>query len=843
MSYERLNIQDHVDKWDVEKVKHLEDGIIANEEAIANLNVSSGGAQSDWGQNDENAADYVKNRTHFKVLTEHKILDNFEVYKKVDEEYGESWLTPTSQECDINIADIDIDTPASITINGVEKSVLGTVRLDPQGVPREYEWIYDEDYVIRYSYNNIYIDGPKHKMEANDKFIVSMTIAIANYTPLNDKYIPDSVIRKGELTQSDWNCNDSQNVDYIKNRTHYDYYEADYGTGRCEFPYVFTVNRNNTSDDHWLGDEAFFLLNHLLNSESDWEYIDEQYDGETGITITHYQWRHEGNKDNINDCDVTINAEVIDDYPEYQVTFTSDREYLSLYKAILKTKTLDPKFLPETNVIKDWSVNDEVNSAYIQNRTHYAYEGCEDYIIYYNEHEEEYTNKLPYTETIQSYLSQSDAPGYWLGDARYLLNNHVVDAYSNWTLKSYSDNDLPIYELVIHVNEYSSYEIQVEVSYQGYGRDSQITWLNIEGYIDRFGRAVTLYKELDINYIPKLDMDHIPKLDMDHMPTEVAHKPNWQESDQYSPSYIFNKPFYEQPEKRIAILDNTITQNPQYLYDTYLPGGTYIITIDDEISEKVTASWESGESDTNYLYLETAQLLIKGRGYEDRYSVQFEIKKNLTTPYKVKVEYIDQEYELKQLDDKFVPDNIMRKTDLLSWDNIVDKPFYDTMPNGLISSFIDTTYYSKGEHLETGKLVLENRYIEAWQETASWDEGVHPKVTQASDGVEILYLGNLSLCSKIANGENTSENYVIWWSKNYGEDTLHIVNNYLFKDEYFDCCWLEITPPTLKTIEDKYIPSTIARAPGAILDYVTDTPTAEQYNALLDVLKQTGILI
>jgi hypothetical protein len=34
MSYERLELTDFVDKWDAAKVKHLEDGIVANEEAI-----------------------------------------------------------------------------------------------------------------------------------------------------------------------------------------------------------------------------------------------------------------------------------------------------------------------------------------------------------------------------------------------------------------------------------------------------------------------------------------------------------------------------------------------------------------------------------------------------------------------------------------------------------------------------------------------------------------------------------------------------------------------------------------------------------------------------------------
>ena len=35
MSYERLKVADHVDKWDVAKLKHLEDGIIANEAELA----------------------------------------------------------------------------------------------------------------------------------------------------------------------------------------------------------------------------------------------------------------------------------------------------------------------------------------------------------------------------------------------------------------------------------------------------------------------------------------------------------------------------------------------------------------------------------------------------------------------------------------------------------------------------------------------------------------------------------------------------------------------------------------------------------------------------------------
>ena len=56
-------------------------------------------------------------------------------------------------------------------------------------------------------------------------------------------------------------------------------------------------------------------------------------------------------------------------------------------------------------------------------------------------------------------------------------------------------------------------------------------------------------------------------------------------------------------------------------------------------------------------------------------------------------------------------------------------------------------------------------------------------------------------------------------------------------------CTFSTAAKVYSPLDEEYIPNTIARAPGATLDYVTETPTAEQYNALLDVLKQTGILI
>ena len=63
MNYERLELIDGVTKWDAAKVKHLEDGIVANEEAIERYhNDSVVEMQADWNQNDETAKNYIKNK-------------------------------------------------------------------------------------------------------------------------------------------------------------------------------------------------------------------------------------------------------------------------------------------------------------------------------------------------------------------------------------------------------------------------------------------------------------------------------------------------------------------------------------------------------------------------------------------------------------------------------------------------------------------------------------------------------------------------------------------------------------------------------------------------------------
>lgn len=96
---------------------------------------------------------------------------------------------------------------------------------------------------------------------------------------------------------------------------------------------------------------------------------------------------------------------------------------------------------------------------------------------------------------------------------------------------------------------------------------------------------------------------------------------------------------------------------------------------------------------------------------------------------------------------------------------------------------------------------------------------------------ETYYIGNGALVYDWV--EDTGENFVIY---GYGASAKYIGDNSVHCDVY------EIAPDTIKQLEEKCIPDTIARAPKAELDYVIEAPTAAQYNALLDVLKQAGIL-
>lgn len=71
MGYERLKVVDHVDKWTVDKLRHVEDGIIANEEELKNKQPKGDYATNTYVQE---LVSEVKAEKNMVALTKEEVL-------------------------------------------------------------------------------------------------------------------------------------------------------------------------------------------------------------------------------------------------------------------------------------------------------------------------------------------------------------------------------------------------------------------------------------------------------------------------------------------------------------------------------------------------------------------------------------------------------------------------------------------------------------------------------------------------------------------------------------------------------------------------------------------------
>lgn len=179
------------------------------------------------------------------------------------------------------------------------------------------------------------------------------------------------------IPQSDWDQNDSTQLDYIKNRTHwdnsiiddtvnYDYFTFSETTnssddivyqctnaGYISFPFGFSHEKeydivwNDYSVTHHLGDFIFNGLN--LNYFGNLSLLDSSVYENTGepffIMI---------------DGDMIVN--ILSNSPDFTI--------FSITGKIPQIHKLDEKFIPDA-VVSDWEQNDSTQLNYIKNRTHY----------------------------------------------------------------------------------------------------------------------------------------------------------------------------------------------------------------------------------------------------------------------------------------------------------------------------------------------------------------------------------------------------------------------------------------------------------------------------------------
>ena len=726
----------------------------------------SGGAGADWEQNDPTAKDYVKNRTHYKRTEKIVIVEGFET--ETYEQKGELYLTntiihsnymPTAEEMQ----------ELRININAQPARIIASEYSDTYG-----QWVTSDGIIVTYGGKptwHVSFNQKRFDVLPGQSFVIDIYAKQIQYIPLDEKYLPSSV-----LEQPDWKCNNTDSSAHIKNRTHYDYwvftdnciynYDSYYNPGHL--PYIFEVVPD---ENDFLGGHGFFYNELLFNSDSDWKITGEEYDEDLGSWKTKYECQqikhspHEGDGDEI----LTMTAIT---YSQYDVdqgkrkyfvnidcTFRGTTGGIVLYEAEMRSKTLDKRFLADFTVVKDWSVNDENDSGYINNRTHYPYKGPGTFIYgeryeFNGEHNEFITQgSLPYEQIIESDLSENEAPGYWLGSmGGYYLSGYeslIADAYSDWRRVDTID-DITSYRCG---NDGS---LSVEVNVQPIGSNSYRViltraWTDFSDYGYQVYTLGLKYKQLDEVYLPDT----------------VAREPNWEENNPYSPSYIKNRPFYVEYSRVEPYEPIYHPMNEKFIPDT-------IARVTDIPAMDTTLISEGAAADAKAVGEAISNLIG----------------------------------DLESLTWSDLGENVISEEQLVFRDDdFVGVSTYDGIEGTSLSVGDTCKVILSGDILLPG---LKSECI------VTIDENYSFTIMGYSDGFKMTY-----------NNETNQYKF-----ERIGEQPLPVGTISIIK-----LGQVEVTE-----IDEKYIPDTIARAPKAVLEDVTEAPTAEQYNALLAILRQAGIL-
>ena len=184
---------------------------------------------ADWNQNDENAKDYIKNRTHYEnfILTEIYPETTFDAkYLGTGNYYygsvGDDFTYYTFSGYDEVVIVFDGEQYIESTTDGWignDYLVRGIDIVEGENQP----------FCIVHKLDDTTLDFISSSVYAKTQGI--HTIAVYSKTStiktIDEKFIPDSVVKKDYLEQqldssiADWDQNDETDASYIKNRTHY----------------------------------------------------------------------------------------------------------------------------------------------------------------------------------------------------------------------------------------------------------------------------------------------------------------------------------------------------------------------------------------------------------------------------------------------------------------------------------------------------------------------------------------------------------------------------------------------------------------------------------------------
>ena len=287
-------------------------------------------------------------------------------------------------------------------------------------------------------------------------------------------------------------------------------------------------------------------------------------------------------------------------------------------------------------------------------------------------------------------------------------------------------------------------------------------------------------KQLDEKFIPNISTDKLPDI-------------SW--------NNLTDKPFYESITGDILLEEQPVNlsssnSNGYYTYinaSLAVTQGNEYTVIWDCVPYKVTVKTTSGGS----RYLGN----LYWSGSSDNTGEPFFIGVSSSSLY-IATEnqeehtlaiYSDYNYELKQLDEKFIPNISTDKLPDISWNNLTDKPFYESITGDILleEQTVDCSTADSNGYKTTVQTALQ--YTVGNEYTVLWD-GVPYTLTATNDpwGNKYLYWGG--------SAPNTGEPFFIGFTgssidvfaETQGEHTLSIYANYNYE---------------LKQLDEKYIPN------------------------------------
>lgn len=391
--------------------------------------------------------------------------------------------------------------------------------------------------------------------------------------------------------------------------------------------------------------------------------------------------------------------------------------------------------------------------------------------------------------------------------------NTLVEMVSNLTTEDYNNENHPLcnfvpdnkYKVIWNDKVYDNLICYKSESYNVIGGDGYPFYIDDDG-----GNGLYIQdREGDGNFVVSVYLDEIVihKLDTKYISNDV--QGDWNQGDASALSYIKNKPFGLFLGKMIKVCCDVtvlaeelseyapgIYTTPGYIHagDFYLGDFTYEVIIDG-----VSYYTQAVDGYSNYDYLGSSDFLSNPNESEFPFLIYKDGSGYLLMylanegPHTVKIIAYEGGYEFKQLDEKFIPDTIARKSDISenaggvsSWNDLTDKPFEDA-PETIVWDG-DTT----------GRDMYSANYRVADYVEADWFDGAI--ITFASGGTMSVSKDLIWIVDdKYGTGFNFQD--IIFGNKTEIDGHVGIYVDRNVRSIVFQP----------KTLDDKFIPDTIAR--------------------------------